>query len=118
MRSEFVAPRNKMEQDICEIWVDALGAKGIGVHDNFFFDLRGHSLLAIRLVGRLREHFQMEIPLGKFFQFPTIAGLAEMLESIQREDEDQRRLETLNMLSKLSDEEVDRELSHRRKSQY
>lgn len=113
VRSLYVAPRNKTEQDIFEIWREILGSKSIGVHDNFFSDLGGHSLLAIRLVGRLRDHFQIEIPLGKLFQFPTIAGLAKTLEAARTETEDHQKLEILNLLSQLSDEEVDQELDNR-----
>jgi phthiocerol/phenolphthiocerol synthesis type-I polyketide synthase E len=113
IRGEFVAPRNKIEQDIYEIWRDILGSESVSIHDNFFFDLGGHSLLAIRIVGRLRKHFQMDIPLDKFFQSPTIAGLAKMLEAMRMEVEERQKLETLNLLSNLSDEEIDRELSDR-----
>jgi hypothetical protein len=58
----------------------------------------------------------METPLAKFFQFPTIAGMAEMLESTRIETENQQKLEILNILTKLSDEEVDRELDARLKT--
>jgi acyl carrier protein len=113
MRGEFVAPRNKIEQDIYEIWRDVLGSENVSIHDDFFFDLGGHSLLAVRIVGRLRKHFQMDIPPDEFFQSPTIAGLAKMLEAMRMGVEERQKLEALNLLSTLSDEEIDRELSDR-----
>jgi acyl transferase domain-containing protein/acyl carrier protein len=116
MRGELVAPRNKIEQDVREIWEEVLGFESIGINDNFFFDLGGHSLLALGVVGRIRERFQMELPLSTFFQFPTIAGLAGVLEIRQTETEDQQKLEILNLLSQLSDEEIDRELDNRLKA--
>ena len=49
---DFVAPRPEMERTLAEIWCDTLGVKQVGVHDNFF-DVGGHSLLAVRVVTRL-----------------------------------------------------------------
>ena len=49
---DFVAPRTEMERTLAEIWCDVLGVKQVGVHDNFF-DVGGHSLLAVRVVTRL-----------------------------------------------------------------
>jgi hypothetical protein len=51
----------------------------VGIHDNFF-DLGGHSLLTTQLASRLRDAFQLEVPLQAFFEEPTVAGLAESIE--------------------------------------
>jgi len=52
LADDFIAPRTPTEQAIAEIWKDALGVKQVGVRDNFF-DIGGHSLLAVRAVVRL-----------------------------------------------------------------
>ncbi|MFN2235434.1 MAG: non-ribosomal peptide synthetase, partial [Anaerolineales bacterium] len=77
--STIVAPRTPVEQRITAIWKDVLGMEQIGVHDNFF-ELGGHSLLATQVITRVRQAFQAEIPLGDFFDVPTVAGLATYLE--------------------------------------
>ena len=72
----YVAPGNASEQAIADIWVEILGVKRIGVHDNFF-DLGGHSLLATQVRNRLRSRLNVELPLRRMFEAPTIAELAE-----------------------------------------
>jgi acyl transferase domain-containing protein/acyl carrier protein len=72
----FVEPGNETERAIAAIWQEVLGFERVGVHDNFFTELNGHSLLATQLVSRLRCLFQIEVPLRRFFEAPTIAELA------------------------------------------
>ncbi len=79
----FLAPRTETERKIAEVWSEILGTPEIGVLDNFV-DLGGHSLLATQLVSRLREAFQLELPLRTVFEEPTVAGLAGVIESILR----------------------------------
>src|SRR4029077_4580476 len=76
----YIGPRNASEQAIADIWVEILGVKRIGVHDNFF-DRGGHSLKATQIVSRLRKMFRSEIPLRYMFEFPTIAKLAAVIDS-------------------------------------
>ncbi|HVB55147.1 MAG TPA: amino acid adenylation domain-containing protein [Candidatus Acidoferrales bacterium] len=75
----FVACRTPTEELLAEIWSQVLGVKRAGIYDNFF-QLGGHSLLATQVVSRIREAFQVEIPLRSMFETPTVAGLAENID--------------------------------------
>ncbi|MDH2425404.1 non-ribosomal peptide synthetase [Sphaerisporangium sp. TRM90804] len=73
-----VAPRTDEERALHAMFAELLERDDIGVeHD--FFAMGGHSLLALRLVTRLREAFGVAVPLRRCFETPTIAGLAPLL---------------------------------------
>ncbi len=72
----WVAPRTALEQQLAELWSEVLGIERIGLYDNFF-ELGGHSLLATQLISRIREVFQVELPLKTLFEATTIAQLGE-----------------------------------------
>ena len=76
----FVACRTPTEELLAEIWAHVLGVQRVGIHDNFF-QLGGHSLLATQVVSRIREAFQVEMPLRHLFETPTVAGLAERIDA-------------------------------------
>jgi amino acid adenylation domain-containing protein len=82
LETKFVAPRTQVEKVLAKIWGEVLGLERVGVHDNFF-ELGGHSLLATLVMSRARENFEMELPLPRFFETPTIVGLTELIETIR-----------------------------------
>ncbi|MEG4112410.1 MULTISPECIES: amino acid adenylation domain-containing protein [unclassified Microcoleus] len=75
----FVPPSTPIEKMLAEIWAELLGLKKVGIYDNFF-DLGGHSLLITQLLAKVRDSFQKELPLRRFFEAPTIAALAKNIE--------------------------------------
>ncbi|MCZ2077565.1 MAG: amino acid adenylation domain-containing protein [Bryobacteraceae bacterium] len=75
-----VPPRNRMEEQLAVIWADVLGIAKVGINDSFF-ELGGHSLLATQLISRVREAFEVELPFAAFFESPTVAGLAGLIET-------------------------------------
>lgn len=79
--SPTIAPTTSLEASLVELWSQLLGRQPIGIHDNFF-ELGGHSLLATQLVSRIRDRLQVELPLRKVFETPTIAELANTIEAM------------------------------------
>ncbi|HVU35199.1 MAG TPA: MupA/Atu3671 family FMN-dependent luciferase-like monooxygenase [Opitutaceae bacterium] len=75
---EFVAPAGGAEQALAAIWRDILRVGEIGVDDNFF-DYGGHSLQVVQMQNRIRESLQIDIPVLKLFQYPTIRSLAKYI---------------------------------------
>ncbi|NUH66089.1 SDR family NAD(P)-dependent oxidoreductase [Sulfitobacter sp. S0837] len=75
---EFTAPRNAVEEKLAEIWSGLLGVSPIGVEDRFF-DLGGHSLIAVRLFAAVKREFQVEFPISVLFEAPTIAQCAALI---------------------------------------
>ncbi|MEM7198916.1 MAG: beta-ketoacyl synthase N-terminal-like domain-containing protein [Planctomycetota bacterium] len=76
----YVAPETDLQREIASFWEELLGVDQVGLHDNFF-DLGGHSLTGTRLSTRVREVYEVNLPLRAFFQSPTVAGVAEHVEA-------------------------------------
>ena len=77
----IIEPRSELEELVAQVWREVLKIDKIGIHDNFF-ELGGHSLLATRVVARLRANFNIDLPLRKLFDMPTVARLADHIESV------------------------------------
>ncbi len=75
------APRSATETVLAGLWRELLGLDRIGIHENVF-DLGARSLAAMKAVVRIREAFAVELPLGRLFERPTVAGLAEIIEGL------------------------------------
>lgn len=83
---ERIPPRTKRERKVAHVWQDVLGAAQIGVHDNFF-ELGGHSLLATLVMARLSDQFSTHLPVRLLFEAPTVASLAERIQTVTGEAE-------------------------------
>jgi aryl carrier-like protein len=69
-----------LEKAVAEIWSAALGLSPLGRTDNFL-DLGGHSLLAMRIVAQIRTAYQIDFTLRKFFENPTVAQMAAVIQA-------------------------------------
>ena len=75
----YHAPVTMIEQKLTAVWQELLGSDRIGVYDNFF-EIGGHSLLAMRVVSAIRKEMDFEIAIRDLFLRPTISELASYLE--------------------------------------
>ena len=75
----YIAPRSPLEETLAEIWANVLGVERVGIHDDFF-NLGGHSLIAMQVVSRIIESMQVQLPIDALFNAPSVAALAESLE--------------------------------------
>ncbi|GJG89255.1 hypothetical protein tb265_44360 [Gemmatimonadetes bacterium T265] len=82
----YVAPRSPLEAQIADAWAAALGVARVGVHDDFFA-LGGHSLAAMRAVGRLADVAPARVTVGMVFAAPTVAAFVAAV--VQRLADDQ-----------------------------
>ena len=121
LEKSYVPPRTETESALCAIWGQVLGIEKVGVEDNFF-ELGGHSLLATQVISRIRNVFQVELPLRRLFETPTVAEIASTIvqEVIDRllSSEDATLLDEVELLTDkdakaLLDEELRRFMEER-----
>ena len=72
-------PRTETEEIVCGLFAEVLGVDRVGAEDSFF-ELGGDSLLAMRLIARVREALDAEVPIRGMFT-ATPAGIAELVEA-------------------------------------
>ena len=108
----YVEPRTATEEAMVDIWAAVLRLETIGIYDDFFADLGGHSLLATQLMSRVRNAFDVEIPLRRLFEAPTIAAVSEAVDQAMGASDGAGVLRSITSspaapADALSDEEVD-----------
>ncbi len=109
LRVDYLAPRTELERSIAEAWRQLLGVAQVGVYDSFL-DLGGDSLLASRLVVRLRDVVHLELPIRLVFEAPTVADLAAAVERLRAEAEEKEMQALLAQVKEMSDEDLDLEI--------
>jgi len=93
----YVAPSNEVEEIVAKIWQEILGIEKVGVKDHFI-DLGGHSLLAAQMISRLREYFQIDLPMQELFDRPTVEEMSELIFELvlgQVEDLSEEEIQTV-----------------------
>ncbi|MBM4260645.1 MAG: hypothetical protein FJ145_04290 [Deltaproteobacteria bacterium] len=84
LSTEYIGPSGEIEETMERIWKTVLRQEKVSVRDNFF-DLGGHSLLAVQIYARMREEFQIDLPMVTLFRYPTIEQLARPVADAQRQ---------------------------------
>jgi amino acid adenylation domain-containing protein len=103
----FIAPRTAAEEVVAEIWQEVLKCDRVGINNNFF-ELGGHSLLATQVISRLRQIFQIELPLRSLFEAPTVETTVNLIaQSWGNRDVVEEIARTLQELEELSDSEIE-----------
>ncbi|MFD9716479.1 amino acid adenylation domain-containing protein [Streptomyces sp. NPDC059076] len=77
----YRAPRDAREETLCRLYAETLGTDRVGIDDDFFA-LGGHSLVATRLISRIRAELGRQVPVSTVFQRPTVAELARELDAL------------------------------------
>jgi NAD(P)-dependent dehydrogenase (short-subunit alcohol dehydrogenase family)/acyl carrier protein len=110
LSTQFVPPRSETEKVVAGFWEQLIGVAPIGIHDRFF-EAGGHSLLAIQVAARLKDHFRIDVPVQKLFEAPTVAEIAEWLDKHKlatSAEADAELADIVAHVDNLSDEEVAR----------
>lgn len=76
--SEYQAPSDDIERTLVGFWEELLGVDRVGVRDSFF-DLGGHSLIAVRLFARIEKAYDVDFPISVLFEAPTIESCANLI---------------------------------------
>ncbi len=79
--NQYVAPRNRKEEILVDIWEQVLKADTVGIHDNFF-ELGGDSILSIQIISRAKRA-GLHLTAKQIFDFQTIGELAEVAKDVQ-----------------------------------
>ncbi|RXH11368.1 amino acid adenylation domain-containing protein [Bradyrhizobium guangzhouense] len=82
---EYLAPRDNLEIYLTQIWMDVLHTDVVGIRDNFF-RLGGHSLIATQIIARISDNLQIDVPLQRLFEAPTIEQLAAIIKPLVGSD--------------------------------
>jgi thioesterase domain-containing protein/acyl carrier protein len=85
---EYVGPRNATEETLCRLWQEVLRRERVGIYENFF-NIGGHSLLAVQVISRIKQAFTVEMPLSVLFAAPTVARMAEYIAAVNEPDRSQ-----------------------------
>jgi acyl transferase domain-containing protein len=96
LKIPYAAPDNDLERDIVTAWQAVLGIEPIGIHDNFL-ELGGHSLLGIQIINRLRDEYELALPIDSIFKSPTVSEMVQVIIQMLSEQSDEKILAKILM---------------------
>jgi amino acid adenylation domain-containing protein len=74
----LLAPRDRLELQLAQIWQSVINIKSVGARENFF-EIGGHSLTIVKLLTAIRKHVGIDLPIAAIFAAPTIEQLANLI---------------------------------------
>jgi non-ribosomal peptide synthetase component F len=108
LEDAFVPPSTPIEKALATVWTEVLGIDQTNIHDNFL-DLGGKSLLTTRIVPRVIDRFQAQLPVQALFETSTVAEMAAIVIERQAKKLGEKEVETiLTELESLSEQEAER----------
>lgn len=107
----FTAPSTPFECKVAEIWTEVLGLKQVGRGDDFF-QIGGHSLLAIQVIARIRDVFQVQLALRTLFDFSTLESFSvAIVEAMLNDEASAESIAALAEIEALSNDEAQKLLA-------
>ncbi|MGS0626226.1 MULTISPECIES: hybrid non-ribosomal peptide synthetase/type I polyketide synthase [Photorhabdus] len=82
-QESMTEPVNAREEQLLALWRAALGVQALGTEDNFFY-CGGNSLIAANLITQINKTFNIQLKLSAIFNYPTIVGLASLLDNVEK----------------------------------
>jgi len=82
LSQDYVPPATETERNIVAIWQEELGIEAIGIQDSFL-ELGGDSLIAIKLISRIRESLGIKVTVRNLYEKPTVAALSEWMDTVR-----------------------------------
>jgi amino acid adenylation domain-containing protein len=79
VETSYVAPKTQTEHKLAQIWASLLNQKKIGINDDFF-EIGGHSMIAVALMVKIEKELNIRLPLSSLFESTTIHLLAELID--------------------------------------
>ncbi|MCP5051260.1 MAG: amino acid adenylation domain-containing protein, partial [bacterium] len=85
VETEYTPPVDSLEETLVSLWADVLNIEknSIGTGSSFF-RLGGHSLKAVRLISGIQKALNVDVPLDKLFQSPTINDLSAFIKEARK----------------------------------
>ena len=77
--SEYIEARTEVERTLVGFFEELLGVQQVGVRDSFF-DLGGHSLIAVRLFSKIKKAYKVDFPISVLFEAPTVEAVASLIQ--------------------------------------
>lgn len=102
IRHEYIPPTTNEQIDLAKIWMEVLHVGKISVNDHFF-DLGGNSILTLRMINKVKNHFQVSLDLRHVIEAPTLKKLSLKICYLKKKIRDVTMQNTISFTKKIVD---------------